>query len=86
MRRVHDRRPLAQAALAFEQRDRPQAVLGEALLDLPRLLVGMDVQRQRVRVGVGAELAQRVGRAGAHGVGGDADCDPVRAQRLELRR
>ena len=35
------------------------AVLGEALLDLARLLVGVDVQRQLVLGGVAAELAQR---------------------------
>src|SRR5262245_65651405 len=33
---------------------------------------------------VAAELPQRLGRAGADGVGGDADADPVRAERLEL--
>ena len=80
VRRVHDRRPRAEAALACEQLDRAQAVLGEALLDLARLLVGVHVQRQVVLGGVPPELAQRVGRAGAHGVGGDADADARRAR------
>ena len=82
--RVHDRRARAEAALACEQLDRAQAVLGEALIDLTRLLVGVYVQRQVVLGRVRAELAQRVGRARANGVGGDTDRDPVVAQRLEL--
>ena len=47
VRRVDDRRARRQAAARVEQLDRPQPVLGEALLDLARLLVGVDVQRQR---------------------------------------
>ena len=77
MRRVHDRGAGRQAALAVEQLDRPQAVLGEALLDLAPLLVGVDVQRQLVARGVAAELGQRRRRAGAHGVGGDTDADSL---------
>src|SRR5205823_5108890 len=46
MRRVHDRRALAEAAGAIEQLDRADAVLRDALLDLTGLLVGMDVQRE----------------------------------------
>ena len=69
VRRVHDRRARAEAALAGEQLDRPQAVLGEALLDLAWLLVGVDVQRQAVLGGVRAELAQRV-RRGTRGRSG----------------
>ena len=60
------------------------AVLGEALLDLARLLVGVDVQRQLVLGGVAAELLEPVARTGADGVGGDADADPVGSQLLEL--
>ena len=44
MRCVHDRRALAEAAGPVEQLDRPDAVLGEALLDLARLLVRVHVQ------------------------------------------
>ena len=55
--RVHDRRPGAEAARLREQLDRPQPVLGEALLDLARLLVGVHVERQVVLRGIGAELS-----------------------------
>ncbi len=74
----------AEAAGAVEQLDRPAAVLGEALLDLARLLVGVDVQRQPLRRRVAAELLEPLARAGADGVGGEADADPVGAERLEL--
>ena len=84
VRGVDDRRPRAEAALAREQLDRPQAVLGQALLDLERLLVGVDVKRQLVLGRVPAELAQRLRRAGPDGVGGDPDRDPGGAERLEL--
>ena len=84
--RVHDRGAGRQAALAVEELDRPQAVLGQALVDLARLLVGVDVQRQLVRCGVAAELGERRRRTRAHGVGGDTDADPLAPQRLELAR
>ena len=84
VRRVDDGRVRPEAAGAVEQLDRPAAVLGEALLDLARLLVGVDVQRQALRRRVAAELLEPVARAGADGVGGDADTDPVGAERLEL--
>jgi hypothetical protein len=84
VRRVHDRRSLAQAAFAREQLDRAEAVLGRALLDLARLLVGVDVQREVVVDRVPAELAQPVGRAGADGVGGDGHAHPVGAEGLQL--
>ena len=48
VRRMDDRRALREAAGAGEQLDRAAAVLGEALLDLFRLLVGVDVQRELV--------------------------------------
>ena len=84
VRRVDDRDVRAEAAGAVEQLDRPAAVLGEALLDLARLLVGVDVQRQPLRRRVAAELLEPVARAGADGVGGEADADAVGAERLEL--
>ena len=59
-------------------------MLGEALFDLPRLFVGVHVERQRVLRRVAAELAQRLGRAGPDGVGGDPDADARVAQRLQL--
>ena len=52
--RMHDGRARAEAAALVEQLDRPHTVLGEALLDLARLLVGVDVQRQLVLGGVAA--------------------------------
>ena len=84
VRRVHDDGSLAQAAAVGEQLDGAEAVLGEALVDLARLLVGVDVERQRLAVGVASQLLQPVARAGAHGVGGDADRDPSAAKRFEL--
>jgi hypothetical protein len=50
-------------------------VLGEALLDLARLLVGVHVERQPFGCCVGSDLLEPFGRAGADGVGGDADPD-----------
>ena len=82
--RVHDGRVLRQAAGAGEQLDRSAAVLGEALLDLLRLLVGMDVQRKIVLRRVAADLLEPVGRAGPNRVGCDADGDPGGPQLLDL--
>jgi hypothetical protein len=84
VRRVDDRRLRTEAAGALEQLDRPAAVLGETLLDLARLLVGMDVERQRLRRGVAAELLEPLAWTSPDGVGGEADADAVGAQRLEL--
>ncbi len=69
VRRVDDGRALAEAAGSREQLDRPAAVLGEALLDLPRLLVRVDVQRQRVRArrSVRSSRASRPGRRARSG-------------------
>jgi hypothetical protein len=58
-------------------------VLREALLDLPRLLVGVDVDREPLTLCVAADLLEPVGRAGAHGVGGQSDGAAL-AQRLDL--
>ena len=85
VRGVDDGRARAEAARAGEQLDRADAVLGEALLDLARLLVGVHVQRRAARGRVGADLLEPVGRAGADGVGGDARRrTPAVAQRLDL--
>ena len=57
----------------------------EALLDLARLLVGVDVERQLVRAPHSAPISSsQLARAGADGVGGDADGDSGAAQRLDL--
>ena len=55
MGRVDDRRVRSEAAGVGEQLDRTEAVLREAFLDLAGLLVGMDVQRQALRICVPAE-------------------------------
>ena len=80
MGRVHHRRVRPEAPGSLEQLDRAQPVLGEALLDLARLLVGVDVQPQALRGRVASDLLQPVGRAGAHGVGGKADGNPGGAE------
>ena len=59
-------------------------MLVEALLDLARLLVCVNVQRQSLVFGVAADLPEPVGRAGADGVGGEADPDAAPAQVLDL--
>jgi len=80
VRRVHDRRARAETAAVCEPLDGPDSVLGEALLDLARLLVGVHVQRQRVLVRIAAELLEPVARARTNGVGGDADSNAGVAQ------
>ncbi len=84
VRRVDDGRPLAEASAVREQLERPASVLRQALLDLARLLAGVDVQDELLGVGVAAELLEPVARAGADGVGGDPDGDPALAQALDL--
>src|SRR5581483_4311893 len=84
VRGVHDRRMRAEATRARKQLDRPEAMLGEALLDLARLLVRVHVQRELVRRGVPADLVEPVGRAGADGVGGEPHASARVAQRLDL--
>ena len=74
----------AEAARLREQLDRPQPVLGNAFLDLARLLVGVHVQRQRLAGGVGAQLLEPLPRAGADGVGREPDSHSRRTHRLEL--
>ena len=61
-----------------------RAVLGEALVDLPRLLARMHVQHELLRVRVAAQLLEPVARARADGVGGDPDGDPALTQSLDL--
>jgi hypothetical protein len=84
VRRMDDRAARAETPACIEELDWPHPVLREALLDLARLLVGVDVQRQLVLDGVAAELLEPLARAGADGVGGDADANPGAAQLLEL--
>ncbi|MDX6568127.1 MAG: hypothetical protein QOH15_705, partial [Gaiellales bacterium] len=80
---MDDCRARAEAAAVGEKLDRPQAVLGQAFLDLARLFVRMDVQGQLVLRRVASKLLEPVTRASTNGVGGDADADVRRAQLLE---
>ena len=70
---------------AVEQLDRRAAVLGLALVQLARLLVRVDVADEPVRIGIGGDLAQPVGRHGADAVGGDADRVAGQPQRVHAR-
>src|SRR5262249_60512605 len=58
MRAVNDGRARAEAAALGEQLDRAEPVLGQALLDLARLLVRVHVQRQRVLRRICAHLLE----------------------------
>ena len=84
MRRMDDRRARAEAAGLGEELDRPHAVLFDALVDLARLLVGVDVEGQIVLLGVAADLLEPVGRTGADGVGGEPDPDAALLEPLDL--
>ena len=84
VRRVDDRRARAEAAGLGEELDRPHAVLLDALVDLARLLVGVDVEGQIVLLGVAADLLEPVGRTGADGVGGKPDPDSSLSETLDL--
>jgi len=70
---VDDCRVLAETAGALEQLDRTEAVLGETLLDLARLLVGVNVERDSLGGGVATDLLEPLGRTRAHRVGRDTD-------------
>jgi CDP-diacylglycerol---glycerol-3-phosphate 3-phosphatidyltransferase len=70
---VDDRRAGPQAAGVREELDRAYPVLGQALLDLPRLLVGVYVEDEAFAIGVCADPLEPVRRAGTDGVGGDSD-------------
>jgi hypothetical protein len=59
-------------------------VLREALLDLARLLVGVNVKRQPFLDGVPADPLEPLGGAGTDGVGGEADSDAARAELVDL--
>ena len=84
VRRVDHGRALAEAAGAREQLDGAASMLGEALLDLARLLVRVHVQWKPVLVAVAADLLEPVEWARAHGVGGEPDPDPSIAKLLDL--
>src|SRR4029453_5510472 len=75
--RMDDGRVRPETARVREQLDRPQAVLVQALLDLARLLVRVDVQRQRLGRGVAAGLLEPGARTGANGGGGGGAAPPA---------
>jgi uncharacterized protein (UPF0371 family) len=50
-------------------------VLGQALLDLPRLLVGVDVQGEIIPTGITSDLLQPPSRDCSDAMGSDADLD-----------
>jgi CDP-diacylglycerol--glycerol-3-phosphate 3-phosphatidyltransferase len=84
VRGVHDGHVRTEAPGLFEQLDRPAPVLGEALLDLLRLFVGVHVEGQPLGGGVAADLLQPASLTGADRVGGKADRNSGAAQLLEL--
>src|SRR5262249_20015258 len=83
MRAVNDGRARAEAAALGEQLDRAEPVLGQAFLDLARLLVRMHVQRQRVLRRICAELLEPVAWARAHRMRRHADAGARRSQLFE---
>ncbi len=84
VRGVDDRRLRAEAARLCQELDRPAAVLGETLLDLAWLLVGMDVEDEILARGVRADLPEPASRAGANGVGGEPDARTEFDEPLDL--
>ena len=83
VRCVYDRRARPEAAAVGEELDWPNAVLGQAFLDLSRLFVGVDVQGQLMFHRVAAKLFEPLTRARANRVGGNADADTGVTQFLE---
>src|SRR6185436_7410506 len=84
VRCVDDRRQGTQTARVGEQLDGAYAVLREALLDLARLLAGVDVQDDPLGGCVTAELDEPVAGARSDGVGGESDGDTPAAEPLDL--
>src|SRR5439155_3500463 len=83
--RMDDRGARAEAAGLGQELDRAEAVLGDALLDLSGLLVGVDVEGQPLAFGVAADLLEPVAWTGADGVGGEADAGAAAGKALDLR-
>ena len=82
--RVDDRRARPQAACLGEQLEGAETILGEAFVDLTRLLVCVDVQYEALPGGVCRDLRQPVARACADGMGGKPNTGTEGAQRLHL--
>ena len=74
-----------ETARVRKELDGATVVLLEALLDLSRLLVGVNVEWQSLTRRVSSDLLQPRTGARADGVGGDADRNPRLPKRLDLR-
>ena len=81
---VHDGRARAEAPGLVQQLDRPHPMLGHALLDLTRLLVGVNVQNELTLVRVAADGLEPLAGTRADRVGGDADAHALGLERLHL--
>ena len=77
---VDDRGAIRQAPRAGEQLDRAAPMLGQAFLDLPRLLVGVNVEDEALAIGIARDLLEPCARTGTDGVGSETDHDALRAQ------
>ena len=78
MRGVDDRRPLREDAGVGQELDRSAAMLGHALLDLPPLLAGVDVDDHPGALGVAGDLLEPPARARPHAVRRQADAPGMR--------
>jgi CDP-diacylglycerol--glycerol-3-phosphate 3-phosphatidyltransferase len=81
---VHDGCAWSEAAGPRKKLDRAKAMLGEALLDLTRLLVGMHVKNELLAFRVAADLFEPFGRAGTNGMGRNSHGRVARAERIDL--
>ena len=84
MGRMNDRRSGTETAGARQELDRSQPVLGDAFLDLLRLLVCVHVQRKSVALGIASDLLQPVRRTRPDGVRSETDADASLSERLDL--
>src|SRR6187455_2249936 len=74
----------AQAPGLVQQLDRPHPMLGHALLDLTRLLVGVNVQNELTLARVAADRLEPLTGTRADRVGGNADAHALGLERLYL--
>ena len=86
VRSMDDRGARAETAGPAEQLDGSDAVLGHTLLDLARLLVGVDVEDEPFTLGKAADLLQPGDRTRADGVGGDSYLGAGRSQAARRHR
>ncbi len=81
---MDDRRPRTQATRLREQFQRAQPMLGEALLDLARLLARVRVERKWGGGGVAPDLFEPVARTRADGVRREPHTKPRCGQSLDV--